>query len=139
MPGQKSSKPAQTTTPQGAVSVENVAVEAFDPAQVRPWRFHNREGSGMDDASLDDLAASISRDGQQQLGLARRLPRGGSHAVEAIFGVRRLEACRRAGLLWRAEVKDDDFNDAQCAALMHGENAWSEGSRRSRTPCNGRR
>lgn len=128
MPRQKSPKPAQATTPEGAaVSVENVEVEAFDPAQVRPWRFHNRAGSGMDDVSLDDLAASIARDGQQQLGLARRLPRGDSHVVEAIFGVRRLEACRRSGELWRAEVKDADFTDAQCAALMHGENAWSEG------------
>ena len=108
-------------------SVENVQVEGFDPAQVRPWRFHNRAGSGMDDAALADLSASIARDGQQQLGLARRLPPGDTHAVEAIFGVRRLEACRRAGELWRAEVKEADFSDAQCAALMHGENAWSEG------------
>ena len=71
--------------------------ESFDPAHVRPWRFHNRAGSGMDDAALDALAASIQRDGQQQLGLARRLPAGDTHAVEAIFGVRRLEAGRRAG------------------------------------------
>lgn len=128
MPRQKTPKPARTTRPNGAaVSVETVAVEAFDPALVRPWRFHNRAGSGMDDASLDDLAASIKRDGQQQLGLARRLPPGDSHAVEAVFGVRRLAACRRAGVRWRAEVKDADFSDAQCAALMHGENAWSEG------------
>ena len=128
MPRQKTPKPARPSTPSGAaVSIETVAVEAFDPLQVRPWRYHNRASSGMDEASLDDLAASIARDGQQQLGLARRLPRGDSHAVEAIFGVRRLEACRRAGELWRAEVKDAAFTDAHCATLMHGENAWSEG------------
>ena len=107
-------------------TVDTVSVEAFDPADVRPWRFHNRTGSGMDDASLQALAASIARDGQQQLGLARRLPEGDTHLVEAVFGVRRLDACRRAGVLWRAEVRDESFSDAQCAALMHGENAWTE-------------
>jgi len=104
-----------------------VHVESFDPADVRPWRYHNRVESGMDDLSLDSLAASIRRDGQQQLGLARRLPDGDTHAVEAVFGVRRLEACRRASLRWRAEVRDASLSDAQCAALMHGENEWSEG------------
>ena len=108
-------------------ATHTVQVEAFDPDAVRPWRFHNRAGSGMDDASLSALAASIARDGQQQLGLARRLPPGDTHEVEAIFGVRRLEACRRAGVQWRAEVRDTSYSDAQCAGLMHGENAWSEG------------
>ena len=106
---------------------EVVHVESFDPADVRPWRYHNRVESGMDDAALDSLAASIRRDGQQQLGLARRLPDGDTHAVEAVFGVRRLEACRRAGARWRAEVRDATLSDAQCAVLMHGENEWSEG------------
>lgn len=106
---------------------EMVPVEAFDPGLVRPWRFHNRARSGMDDTSLDALANSIKRDGQQQLGLARRLPADDTHAVEVIFGVRRLEACRRAGVPWRAEVREASFSDADCAAAMHGENAWSEG------------
>ena len=112
---------ARSSTP------ESVQVEAFDPDTVRPWQFHNRAGSGMDDMSLSSLAASIARDGQQQPGLARRLPPGDSHVAEAIFGVRRLEACRRAGTLWRAEVREASFPDTECAALMHGENAWSEG------------
>ena len=102
-------------------------IEAFDPAQVRPWRYHNRSGSGMDDASLDDLANSIRRDGQQQPGLARRLPPGDTHLVEAIFGVRRLEACRRANTPWRAEIREASLSDARCAALMHSENEWTEG------------
>ena len=106
---------------------EVVHVEAFEPSDVRPWRFHNRAGSGMEDESLNALAASIRRDGQQQLGLARRLPRGDVHKVEAVFGVRRLEACRRAGVPWRAEVREGALSDSQCAALMHGENEWTEG------------
>lgn len=106
---------------------ELVHVEVFDPAEVRPWQFHNRRGSGMDDESLNQLASSIARDGQQQLGLARRLPPGDTHKVEAIFGVRRLDACRRAGLPWRAQVRETTFSDADCAALMHGENEWTEG------------
>ena len=106
---------------------EGSHIEAFDPAQVRPWRYHNRTGSGMDDASLDDLANSIRRDGQQQPGLARRLPSGDTHLVEVIFGVRRLEACRRANTLWRAEIREASLSDAQCAALMHSENEWTEG------------
>ena len=106
---------------------ESLRVEAFDPDQVRPWRFHNRRGSGMDDESIEALAQSIAKDGQQQLGLARRLAPGGTHQVEAIFGVRRLEACRRAGVPWRAEVRDASFSDARCASLMHGENEWTAG------------
>ena len=113
------------TTPRG--TREQMQVEAFDPAEVRPWRYHNRRGSGMDDESLNSLASSIVRDGQQQLGLARRLPPGETHAVEAIFGVRRLDACRRAGVPWRAQVREASFSDAECAALMHGENEWTEG------------
>ena len=108
-------------------ALDVLAVEAFDPGDVRPWRFHNRSESGMGNASLEALAGSILRDGQQQLGLARRLPPGDTHAVEAIFGIRRLEACRRAGIAWRAEVRDESFSDAQCAVLMHGENEWTEG------------
>ena len=108
-------------------TVETVSVETFDSTEARPWRYHNRTRSGMDDASLNALASSIVRDGQQQLGLARRLPEGDTHAVEVIFGVRRLEACRRAGVRWRAEVREPSFTDAQCAALMHGENEWTEG------------
>lgn len=119
------SQPAAPAASAG--SGEVLRVEAFEPNQVRPWRFHNRRGSGMDHASLDALAHSIRRDGQQQLGLARRLKPGDAHLVEAIFGVRRLEACRRAGAMWRAEVREASFSDAQCAALMHSENEWTSG------------
>ena len=104
-----------------------VVVESFDAAQVRPWEYHNRAASGLDDESLEALATSIRRDGQQQLGLARRLAPGGPHAVEAIYGVRRLEACRRADVRWRAEVLDASTPDSRCAVLMHSENEWSEG------------
>ena len=111
----------------GSGVAQLVEVELFDPDDVRPWRFHNRVASGLDNAPIDALAASIRRDGQQQLGLARRLPPGDTHAVEAVFGVRRLEACRRAGVEWRAQVLDASVPDSRCAALMHGENEWSEG------------
>ena len=111
----------------GGGTAEVLQIEVFDPSEVRPWKFHNRFKSGLDEASIEALAASIKRDGQQQLGLARRLPAGDTHTVEAIFGVRRVEACRRAGLPWRAEVRDASFSDAQCAALMHSENEWTEG------------
>lgn len=101
-------------------------VVLLDPSAVRPWRFHNRAGSGMEDWELDALAESIKRSGQQQPGLARRLPPGDTHFAEVIYGVRRLEACRRAGVKWRAELRDASLSDAQCAALMHSENAWTE-------------
>ena len=110
-----------------AGKAELLHIEAFDPDQVRPWRYHNRGDSGMDNESLAALAASMRRDGQQQLGLARRLAPGDTHAVEAIFGVRRLEACRRAEVPWRAEVRDASMSDAECASLMHGENEWTAG------------
>ena len=37
-------------------TTETVRVEAFDPDHVRPWKFHNRALSGMDDGALDALA-----------------------------------------------------------------------------------
>ena len=120
---------AEHNTPpeSGATRTAPAKVETFDPSVVRPWRFHNRAGSGMDELSIDELAESILRNGQQQPGLARRLPEGESHAVEAVYGVRRLMACRRAGVAWEAEVRPATLSDAQCAALMHSENAFSEG------------
>ena len=124
-PGSKS--PARSRRGATGGTPEVLHVEAFEPEQVRPWRFHNRRGSGMEEESLEALALSIRRDGQQQLGLARRLTPGDTHLVEAIFGVRRLEACRRAGVPWRAEVREASFSDAECASLMHGENEWTEG------------
>lgn len=121
-------RPGQATTEdKKRGTTETVHVEAFSPSDVRPWKFHNRFRSGLDEASINALAESIGRDGQQQLGLARRLPPGDTHLVEAIFGVRRLEACRRAGVPWRAEVREASFPDARCAALTYGENEWSEG------------
>ena len=125
--GNRPLPPALQPLDRSGGAAEVVHVEAFEPSDVRPWRFHNRAGSGMDDESLDALAASIRRGGQQQLGLARRLPPGDAHKVEVIFGVRRLEACRRVGVPWRAEVREAAFSDSQCAALMHGENEWTEG------------
>ena len=119
------SAPMDQASPAG--TVQFVQIEEFDPDQVRPWRFHNRRRTGMDDESLDALASSIRRDGQQQPGLARRLSPGDTHLAEVIFGVRRLEACRRAGVPWKAEVRDPSFPDARCATLMHGENEWTQG------------
>ncbi|MYA16476.1 MAG: ParB/RepB/Spo0J family partition protein, partial [Gammaproteobacteria bacterium] len=119
---------ATTATPRQEASkaADSRHIETIDPADVRPWRYHNRTGSGMDEASLGDLTNSILREGQQQPGLARRLPSGDTHQVEAIFGVRRLEACRRAGVRWRAEVVEESVSDAWCAAQMHSENEWTE-------------
>lgn len=67
--------PASGSAEQGADPGRPAPVESFDPDDVRPWRFHNRRGSGMEDWLLDALADSIRRNGQQQPGLARRLPR----------------------------------------------------------------
>ena len=50
-------------------TTEVLQAEAFDPSEVRPWRFHNRQGSGMDDASLNSLASSIARTGSSSSGL----------------------------------------------------------------------
>ena len=120
------------TTPDAAAAGEagtaaDIRVELFEPAEVRPWRFHNRVDSGMDDEAIDALSVSIRRDGQQSPGLARRLPPGDTHAVEAVYGIRRLEACRRADVPWRAEVKEQDYPDALCAVAMHNENELDEG------------
>lgn len=100
---------------------------AFDPARVRAWEYYNREGSGMDEASIGALTASIRTHGQQSPGLARKLRSGGEHEAEVVYGVRRLEACRRAGVKWIARVVPADYPDVECAALMRAENETSEG------------
>lgn len=125
--------PASGSAEQGADPGRPAPVESFDPDDVRPWRFHNRRGSGMEDWLLDALADSIRRNGQQQPGLARRLPPGDTHLVEAVYGIRRLEACRRAGVRWTANVRDASFTDAECASQMHDENEWSEAVSRLET------
>ena len=79
------------------------------------------------------LALEGTRERKAALALIRLLAdlggniAGDDRLVEAISGVRRLEACRRAGVAWRAEVRDASFSDAERAALMHGENEWTEG------------
>ena len=75
----------------GGGTPELLQIEAFDPSEVRPWKFHNRFKSGLDEASIAALAASIKRDGQQQLGLARRLPAAAARRGHAHGG----------GDLWR--------------------------------------
>jgi ParB/RepB/Spo0J family partition protein len=52
---------------------------------------HRRERLGMDDGAIEALAASIARNGLKQ-------PVGITGGGRLIFGLRRLEACRRLGL-----------------------------------------
>ncbi len=104
-----------------------VEIEAFAPDEVRPWAYANRATSALDAESLRGLAESLCREGQMSPGLARRLPADAEHKAEVVFGRRRLEACRLAGLQWRARVLSEETPDAQCAAAMHAENDHAEG------------
>ena len=108
-------------------ATKRLAIEAFAPQEVRLWRYANRVTSAMDSESLEALAASLRREGQMSPGLARRLPAESEHKVEVVFGRRRLEACRLAGLQWRARVLPEDTEDAHCAAAMHAENDHTAG------------
>ena len=70
---------------------------------------------------------AIHRDRQQRLGLAHRLPLGRTPAVDADYGVRRLEAAAASTFPRRAEVLAADTPDSRCTILMHSENERSEG------------
>ena len=108
-------------------ATRRLAIEAFAPHEVRLWRYANRVTSAMDSESLEALAKSLRREGQMSPGLARRLPADSEHKVEVVFGRRRLEACRLAGLQWRARVLPEETGDAHCAAAMHAENDHTAG------------
>ena len=70
---QSPSKPRPSPFRARRVTQETLQVEAFEPDQVRPWRFHDRRGSGMDD-EMFGMASAVEIAGVAGAMVTSRLP-----------------------------------------------------------------
>jgi len=73
----------------------------FDPARVRPLPGQPRKRF----AGIAELAASIAEVGQTTPGIVTIVPDDKRFDAELVDGERRLRACAKAGVLFRAEVR----------------------------------
>jgi len=112
--GQKSKeKPARTTAPAlGALQGSLASIREIDPQLIDDWGPVDRleeftaVNSDEDADSFSALKHSIKDGGQQVPILVRRSKREGRY--EAIYGRRRLKACRELGIKVRANIQDLD-------------------------------
>jgi len=92
-----------------------------DPADCRPWKFHNRNDVWMNADKCSDLISSIRKNGQKVPVFARKLENDPDGKLwEIIAGRRRWFACNY--LEKKIRVKATDADDRECAILMSLEN-----------------
>ena len=121
-----SDKVARTSAPAlGALQGSLAAIREIDPDLIDDWgpvdRFDEFTAVNSDDEGegFDTLKSSIRDGGQQVPILVRRAKSEGRY--EAIYGRRRLRACRELGIKVRANVQDVD--DATALLAKGLENA----------------
>jgi len=119
-------KPARTGAPAlGALQGALGAIREIDPAVIDDWGPVDRMdeftavNAEDDDESFESLKESIQQGGQQVPILLRRS--GNEGRFQAIYGRRRLKACRELGIKVRANVQDID--DATALLAKGLENA----------------
>lgn len=106
----------------------------LDAARVRPSKWANRHASSYADAAFAELKQEIAQaGGNVQPVSVRRLPAGGAHTHELVFGHRRHRACLELGLPVLAMVVEAD--DRALFEAMERENrahknlsAWEQGT-----------
>jgi len=109
----------------GALQGSLAAIREIDPALIDDWGPADRLGeftavnTDEDDDSFESLMSSIQDGGQQVPILVRKSKSDGRY--EAIYGRRRLKACRELGIKVRANVQDID--DASALLAKGLENA----------------
>lgn len=120
-------RPAKTGAPAlGALQGSLAAIREIDPALVDDWGPVDRleefttVNPDVDDEGFEALVNSI-RDGGQQVPILVRRSRTTDGRYEAIYGRRRLKACRELGIRVRANVQDLD--DATALLAKGLENA----------------
>lgn len=120
-------RPAKTSAPAlGALQGSLASIREIDPALIDDWGPVDRldefttVNDDTDDDSIDALKASI-RDGGQQVPILVRRSKTAEGRYEAIYGRRRLKACRDLGIKVRANVQDMD--DATALLAKGLENA----------------
>ncbi|WP_240705306.1 plasmid partitioning protein RepB [Pacificoceanicola onchidii] len=115
--GDRTTKPSAPAL--GALQGSLAAIREIDPGLIDDWGPADRLGeftavnSEEDGESFETLKASIQDAGQQVPILVRKA--GADDRYEAIYGRRRLKACRELGIKVRANVQDIDDQTALLA------------------------
>lgn len=113
-----------TSNGAGREIFKRIPAKEVDPKRCKPWNFHNRDLSWLNNQRCADLIESISKNGQLEPGLVRTID-DPDYDYEIIYGVRRWYACSQIpGQKYLVKVTNAD--DKQCAILMHVENADSQ-------------
>ena len=125
--GSQSEKSAKSSAPAlGALQGSLASIREIDPNLIDDWGPIDRleeftaVNSEDDDESFEGLKSSI-RDGGQQVPILVRRSKVTEGRFEAIYGRRRLKACRELGIKVRANVQDID--DATALLAKGLENA----------------
>lgn len=120
-------RPLKTSAPAlGALQGSLASIREIDPSLIDDWGPKDRldeftaVNAEDDDEGFEALKSSI-RDGGQQVPILVRRSRAAEGRFEAIYGRRRLKACRELGIKVRANVQDID--DATALLAKGLENA----------------
>ncbi|HEY2419736.1 MAG TPA: ParB/RepB/Spo0J family partition protein [Steroidobacteraceae bacterium] len=104
-----------------APALERENIFLVDPKRCRAWAHHNRTAAWYTRERCQDLIESLSKDGQQEPAVARKLAGDPHFDYELIYGMRRRFACEFLNAKLKLRVIEAD--DARAAVLMHIENA----------------
>lgn len=120
-------KPVKTTSPAlGALQGSLASIREIDPGLIDDWGPKDRLDefttvNAEDDGEGFDALRNSIRDGGQQVPILVRRSKSAEGRFEAIYGRRRLRACRELGIKVRANVQDVD--DATALLAKGLENA----------------
>ena len=104
-----------------APTLERENILSVDPRRCRPWKYHNRTDAWYTKQQCQDLIDSITKDGQLEPALARKIVGDPQYDFELIYGMRRRFAAEFTNSKLKIRVTDAD--DTKSAVLMHIENA----------------
>ncbi len=102
-------------------ALERENILSVDPRRCRPWKYHNRTDAWYTKQRCQDLIESLTKDGQLEPALARKISGDPDHDYELIYGMRRRFAAEFTNTKLKIRVTDAD--DQKAAVLMHIENA----------------
>jgi ParB/RepB/Spo0J family partition protein len=83
-----------------------MGIELVDGSECIVWRYHERLGEEISEASCSDLIESFRLHGQRHPALGRRNPRVGEPSIELIYGARRLFAAIRLKVKLIIDVRE---------------------------------
>jgi len=102
-------------------ALERENILSVDPRRCRPWKYHNRTDAWYTKQRCQDLIESLTKDGQLEPALARKINGDPNYDYELIYGMRRRFAAEFTNSKLKIRISDAD--DAKSAVLMHIENA----------------